>query len=255
MIKYKKNGFTLAEVLITLGIIGVVAALTIPTLVKNYQKTQYVTGLKKAYTTFNQALKQMSIENNCVDDLKCTGIFATGTSNPHNVLGTALVKYFNVAKDCKTGTDQGCMPATSNYSYDGSGTSDTTLDSTGAYKFITIDGTAYWITNSANDCDTPSYSTGRTGNVAQTCGQVIIDVNGLKPPNFEGRDIFRFFITNGKGAILYPWSGADDNYNWGSPADAWWKNSSGVITGCYSGSKGGWRCTGRVIEDGWQMNY
>ncbi len=45
----KKIGFTLAEVLITLGIIGVVAALTIPTLVNNYQKKTYVTGLQRAY--------------------------------------------------------------------------------------------------------------------------------------------------------------------------------------------------------------
>lgn len=42
-----KNAFTLAEVLITLGIIGVVAALTIPTLVNNYRKKQFETGLKK----------------------------------------------------------------------------------------------------------------------------------------------------------------------------------------------------------------
>jgi len=47
--KGNKKGFTLAEVLITLGIIGVVASLTIPTLMANYQKVQYVTGLKRAY--------------------------------------------------------------------------------------------------------------------------------------------------------------------------------------------------------------
>jgi prepilin-type N-terminal cleavage/methylation domain-containing protein len=43
-----KKAFTLAEVLITLAIIGVVAALTIPTVVRNYQKTQTVTQLKKS---------------------------------------------------------------------------------------------------------------------------------------------------------------------------------------------------------------
>ena len=43
-----KKSMTLAEVLITLGIIGVVAAITLPTLINNYQNTQYVTSLKKA---------------------------------------------------------------------------------------------------------------------------------------------------------------------------------------------------------------
>ena len=42
-----KHGFTLAEVLVTLGIIGVVSALTIPTLVKNHQRQVYVTQLQK----------------------------------------------------------------------------------------------------------------------------------------------------------------------------------------------------------------
>ena len=46
-----KFAFTLAEVLITLGIIGVVAAITLPTLIKNYQKHVYVTQLKKVVNT------------------------------------------------------------------------------------------------------------------------------------------------------------------------------------------------------------
>ena len=44
---YKLRGFTLAETLITLGIIGVVAAMTIPVLVSNYQERQIATKLKK----------------------------------------------------------------------------------------------------------------------------------------------------------------------------------------------------------------
>lgn len=51
----KKNAFTLAEVLITLGIIGVVAALTLPTLIQNHKKTEIVSKLKKASSTISQA--------------------------------------------------------------------------------------------------------------------------------------------------------------------------------------------------------
>lgn len=51
-----KNGFTLAEVLITLGIIGIVAAMTITTLITNYQKKTTATRVKKAYAELLQAL-------------------------------------------------------------------------------------------------------------------------------------------------------------------------------------------------------
>ena len=50
-----KKGFTLAEVLITLVIIGVVASMTIPTLMNSTQGTEYKTGFKKAMSTLNQA--------------------------------------------------------------------------------------------------------------------------------------------------------------------------------------------------------
>ncbi|MDR1327413.1 MAG: type II secretion system GspH family protein [Heliobacteriaceae bacterium] len=51
----KKHAFTLAEVLITLGIIGVVAALTMPSLIGNYQKNVVTTRMKKFYSMINQA--------------------------------------------------------------------------------------------------------------------------------------------------------------------------------------------------------
>ena len=59
----KHAAFTLAEVLITLGIIGVVAAMTIPTLVANYKKKVVETRLVKVYSTFNQAIKMSEAEH------------------------------------------------------------------------------------------------------------------------------------------------------------------------------------------------
>lgn len=52
----KENAFTLAEVLITLGIIGIVVAMTLPTLIANHRKQVTVTKLKKIYTVMNQAI-------------------------------------------------------------------------------------------------------------------------------------------------------------------------------------------------------
>lgn len=63
----KYIGFTLAEVLITLGIIGVVAALTMPALIQNYRNQVVETRLKKFYSTMNQAIA-MSIKDN--DDVE-----------------------------------------------------------------------------------------------------------------------------------------------------------------------------------------
>ena len=56
----KGEGFTLAEVLITLMIIGIVAALTIPSVIANYQQQEFKTGLKKAVSVLNEAI-QMNI--------------------------------------------------------------------------------------------------------------------------------------------------------------------------------------------------
>ena len=64
MMNYKsRKGFTLAEVLITLGIIGVVAALTIPTLISAYKKNIVESRLRKCYGRVNQAIKLSEIEN------------------------------------------------------------------------------------------------------------------------------------------------------------------------------------------------
>lgn len=61
--KVNHTGFTLAEVLITLGIIGVVAAMTIPTLINNYKEKVIVNKLPEIYSILDQAYK-MSVEDN-----------------------------------------------------------------------------------------------------------------------------------------------------------------------------------------------
>lgn len=96
-----KKGFTLAEVLITLGVIGVVAAMTMPTVIEHHQKQIVVSRMKKFYSTFNQAL-QMSV--NEFGDMRTwtfpTNIYDSAGSNvfwetylkPH-------VRYINVKQN------------------------------------------------------------------------------------------------------------------------------------------------------------
>ena len=58
-----KKAFTMAEVLITLGIIGIVAAMTLPSLVQKYRERQYVTALKKAVSVLDNAYRLFLFQN------------------------------------------------------------------------------------------------------------------------------------------------------------------------------------------------
>lgn len=69
-----KKGFTLAEVLIVLGIIGVVAALTIPSLIAKYRRMTVEAKLKKFYSTMNQAAKLSQEDNEGFPSLDTTGV-------------------------------------------------------------------------------------------------------------------------------------------------------------------------------------
>src|SRR5574344_429982 len=70
----KKSAFTLAEVLITLGIIGVVAALTLPSLIENHNKKVWVTSLQKNYSVLEQGFQKMKADDG-VDNLEDTEVF------------------------------------------------------------------------------------------------------------------------------------------------------------------------------------
>ena len=86
----RKNGFTLAEVLITLGIIGVVAAMTIPTLISNTNGAQFKTAYKKVLSTMNQAvLMNIALENTDLSTLKKDA--ATGQTVPDGATMTKLL--------------------------------------------------------------------------------------------------------------------------------------------------------------------
>ncbi|MDD3237416.1 MAG: type II secretion system protein [Candidatus Gastranaerophilales bacterium] len=92
----KCKAFTLAEVLITLVIIGVIAAMTIPALLNNTNKQEYRTGAKKALSVLNQAVSQHyaltgetldDIINNCDYDSDC--VYDEFWSKRFNVASTA----------------------------------------------------------------------------------------------------------------------------------------------------------------------
>lgn len=243
--KCKNFAFTLAEVLITLGIVGVVAAMTIPSLISNYQKNVYATRLKKAYTEINNVLIKMSEDAGCPGNLACAINEPSSAQENYINVGDAFSSYFKINKNCGYQTS-GCFSEDVSLYYDGRGTRSNYYTST-MYTFITSDGMAIKLW-SARKCgainNTPGYEFLR-----QWCGTLAVDVNGpnSKPNNF-GRDIFRFEITNGKGPGLYPSLGSIE-------AGTYWKDGSGNPVHCYSGQPDGEYCTARIMEEGWEMKY
>ena len=217
--RYK--GFTLAEVLITLGVIGVVSAMTLPSLVANYQKKQNVVLLKKFYTNFSAALLKAAQEEGCVGDFNCyfDAIGVTNNSNTADRVEKAynsILKHLNATR-CTNPTGTGfvtaqCADYTINHNYDGSGT-----DALFHYSFVTNDG--MYISYVASGSSTYG-------------GWIVVDVNGPKKPNREGRDIFTFWIFEGN------------------------KPLSPVARGnCTEDDKYGQSCAARIIKNNWEMDY
>lgn len=90
----EKQAFTLAEVLITLGIIGVVAALTMPALIANHKKTVVETRLAKFYSTMNQAIKMAEADYGDVNQWdKWETLYETDDKGNKHV--TTNTEYFN----------------------------------------------------------------------------------------------------------------------------------------------------------------
>ncbi len=98
----KNHAFTLAEVLITLGIIGVVAAMTLPTLIHKYRTQVNITKIKKFYTVMNQAIRLSEAKNGPINEwfLECGQSSAvTCTSDDvDNWVNTYLAKYMKIVK-------------------------------------------------------------------------------------------------------------------------------------------------------------
>ncbi|MDR1327154.1 MAG: type II secretion system GspH family protein [Heliobacteriaceae bacterium] len=103
-----RKGFTLAEVLITLGIIGVVAALTMPSLIAKYKEKVTFTKLKKLYSIMSQAYFQAREEHGNVSAW-CEGLRLESSVSGECQIKThdIMIPYLKVLKDCKL--DGGCF--------------------------------------------------------------------------------------------------------------------------------------------------
>ncbi|MDR1168295.1 MAG: type II secretion system GspH family protein [Heliobacteriaceae bacterium] len=93
---YERFAFTLAEVLITLGVIGVVAALTMPALISNYRRHITAVKLKKIYTVMNQAINMSMAHNGPYENWYQKGF--TSIEDAEDWFEEYIGKYLNIVK-------------------------------------------------------------------------------------------------------------------------------------------------------------
>ena len=209
------KGFTLAEVLVTLGIIGIVAAMTLPALIQNYQKTVIKNQFKKSYNiaqnAYRMAEAQLGFTPQCYYGYnwvgsKCIEYDSSGNcskydssndngavANPFTdcaVLKEQLKKTYKIIKICeKNALKQNCIPA-----YKGNDT---------VYKESHDTDDDYEANVDTSGCsgwrESPIHKDREVWDLAD--GTIILwysdklfalDVNGMKGPNKWGHDLFPF---------------------------------------------------------------
>jgi len=186
------KGFTLAEILITLTVIGVVAALTIPTLLQNTNDAELKVALKRDFADLSQAT--LLIKNDFGGSL--TNAF------PGDLLGSESLKNafkgkYSYIKECHgiasyggsgTGASaEGCWHV-ANAWRNLNGTK--RIDAINQPGLILNNGILMNFSLYKSDCSILS------GGSYRTCGDIIFDVNGFKTPNTIGKDIFAVSITD-----------------------------------------------------------
>lgn len=201
-------GFTLAEVLITLGVIGVVAAITIPTLMSAHRERVNITQLKKTHSLLSEAFKLAVAENGEIEGWDI-GTYENNYNSSAKLF--SIVKpYLKLSEDCGK---QGCFSSKKYKALNGK-TDFSWQPNTHPvyYKSRLLNGTslAFWSAGYCHD----------NGG----CGTIFVDVNGDAPPNQAGIDYFRFDImTNG----IHPATSSTKATQYGLEICAY-NNSSGI---------------------------
>ncbi len=287
----KYTAFTLAEVLITLAIIGVVAALTIPTVITNYQKKMYVTQLKKSYNMFTNGFRTMMAKEG-VTKLSDTALWAKMPENSSVFYQSQL--FDESGQNFKTEFEKTfkiiSLQNSSNYlkNYDSKiealnakvedeppGSISWFFISSFRSNFVVLaDGTTLEFslykqpqTASCGGQKCRSLSEFRKSRNTSSkfweyVGTISIDVNGIKGPNKLGRDYFNFFISNDgslvpdNGIEYAIYSGKNNDYKknityWNSEEGSLDKNNN-----CSTKNKSfGYGCAARIMEERWEMKY
>ena len=177
-----KIAFTLAETLITLAIIGIVAAMTIPGIVQKYEEKVTVVKVKKVYSLLSNALQLAEFENGTFNNT----ISGTVSENFYDYISP----YLKIEKYC--GSNEGCW-------------ADTTIKFLHGADWENINTYRAYQKAVMNDGMLLQLFTKDTFAVS---GEIRVDINGYKKPNTLGKDIFKFTIDGNK---ILPYGMASTN--------------------------------------------
>ena len=234
----------MAEVLITIGIIGIIAEMTIPSLMVSIQRKDTYASLQKALSVLNQAAA--IIRQNNGGDMTDAVVSGDTQNQDYANLFAAQMK---VVKQCKGSDDAtNCYLGASDNLYNLMMDTEYGYYATGKTNLfsdypvlVTPDGFTYTFIALDTHCESLKYQRIRTDPASgEMCLQINVDVNGVKPPNSVGRDIF--FISVNKYNVTPYWD-MDYYYSNGATTD----NSYCDMT---NGAQqwGGADCAHRVIE-------
>ncbi len=236
-----KQAFTLAEVLVTLGIIGVVSAMTVPSLIQNYQRQTYLTQLHKVYNELQQAFLQEMTEKNALD-LREAGLGVSTNIKPF------LQSHFKVVQIGQNDINATPWGKTTYKNISGGNyASTTTLWGCGACAIL-ASGAHICVDNVK--CYSYSY-----GGYSTNYGYIFIDVNGQKGPNIIGRDAFPMtFFPDGVIDVLKVTPacrtlGVCDGESIQKIREA--AGNSCTSSTLYTDQT----CFGKILNDNWQMSY
>lgn len=196
----QNKAFTLAEVLITLGIIGVVASLVVPVLMQKQQESQWVSGLLEFDSLIHQSVQSWRSDVGCTEEMyKCLAEYLTNLhdSDRHTITDKSLDQVVAGLKIVKTACDTDCSETLDNadwlpdqtYLYNGANQNSCSYGcSLGGVSKQSTKGRLYMLSNGMNFMmQNESYN--NTGVI-----HLFVDVNGKKPPNRFGKDTFPFTI-------------------------------------------------------------
>ena len=225
-----KFAFTLAETLVVMGIIGVVAALTIPNLNQSTGDREKVARVKKAYSNLNDAFGRATAVYGPIEEWFTND----NTNKAYSArVATRVADFLKISKNCEF-EEEGCIA--SSYSYL---TTANTISFNESYKILLADGMALAFYIDFNDCSNSDYALSSDSPIAKVCGFVRVDIDGVKGSNAWGKDLFGFYIT---AEGIYPWGGQNT-------VDA--ESADALVDNCFSS---GVDCAGWVIETG-NMDY
>ncbi|MBR2525906.1 type II secretion system protein [bacterium] len=196
----KQKAFTLAETLIVMGVIGVVAALTIPSLSNSTNDKDVVAKVRKNHTALEDAFGRMIATYEEFD--------SWGANLTTNDLGKRLFGSMKLTKNCDT-TVSGCFSADANLIKSDGSTSIGSLNGTSSsvYRVILADGASVGIFVDNATC-TATAGSNVSQDLKEICGTILVDVDGpSKGKSKHGLDLFTYYITK-KG--IYPVGTADD---------------------------------------------